>query len=80
MIVDAHAVSVKKISEAFSVSRQSLSALLNGRAALSADMAIRFEYAFGVKAETLMRMHARYEIAKARGRQAAVRGDRHRMD
>ena len=65
-IVEAHGVSINDLATAFRVSRQSLSALLNGRAALSADMEIRFEHAFGVKDETLMRMQTRYELSKAR--------------
>ncbi|BAI95816.1 MULTISPECIES: HigA family addiction module antitoxin [Sphingobium] len=69
-IVQAHGVSINDLTEAFGVSRQSVSALLNGRAALTADMAIRFEHAFGVKAETLMRMQARYELGKAREHEA----------
>lgn len=62
-------MSINELAEAFKVSRQSISALLNGRAALTADMAVRFEHAFGVRAETLMRMQARYELAKARERE-----------
>ena len=69
-IVEAHGVSVNDLAQAFGVSRQSISALLNGRASLSADMAIRFEHAFGVKAETLIRMQARYELGKAREHEA----------
>lgn len=69
-IVEAHGVSINNLAKAFGVSRQSISALLNGRAALSADMAIRFEHAFGVKAETLMRMQARHELGKAREHEA----------
>jgi addiction module HigA family antidote len=69
-IVEAHGVSINDLAEAFGVSRQSVSAVLNGRAALTADMAIRFEKAFGVKAETLLRMHSRYELAKAREHEA----------
>lgn len=65
-IVEAHGVSINDLAQAFGVSRQSISALLNGRTALSADMAIRFEHAFGVKAETLMRMQVRHELSKAR--------------
>jgi len=59
-IVDANGVSISDLDAAFRFSWQSISALLNGRAALSADVAIRFEHAFGVKAETLMRMQTRY--------------------
>ena len=71
-IVAAHGVSINDLAEAFGVSRQSISSLLNGRAALSADMAIRFEHAFGVKAETLMRMQARHELGKAREHEARL--------
>lgn len=55
-IVDPHGVSINRLAAIFHVSRQALSNLFNGRAALSAEMAIRFEKAFGVKADTLMRM------------------------
>lgn len=48
------------------MSRQALSNLLNGRAALSAEMAIRFEKAFGIKADTLMRMQTAYDMAQVR--------------
>jgi addiction module antidote protein, HigA family len=69
-IVEAHGVSINELAKAFGVSRQSISAVLNGRASLSADMAIRFEHAFGVRAETLMRMQTRYELGKAREHEA----------
>lgn len=54
------------------VTRQAMSNLLNGRAGLSADMAIRFEKAFGVKAGTLLRMQAAYELALARAHETAM--------
>ena len=65
-IVEAHGVTINTLAEKFGVSRQAISALLNGRAALTADMAIRFEHAFGVRADTLMRMQTRYDLARAR--------------
>lgn len=65
-IVEPHGVTINRLAEAFGVSRQAISALFNGRASLTADMAIRFEKAFGIKAETLLRMQTRYELAKAR--------------
>jgi len=71
-IVEAHGVTINDLADAFGVSRQSISAILNGRAALSADMAIRFEHAFDVKAETLMRMQTRHELAKAREHEDAL--------
>jgi addiction module HigA family antidote len=50
------------------VSRPALSSLLNGRADLSGEMALRIEKAFGVKMDTLMRMQASYDIAETRKR------------
>lgn len=65
-IVEAHGVNVKELARHLGVSRQNLSNVLNGHTALTADMAIRFEKAFEVKADTLMRMQTRYDLAKAR--------------
>ena len=55
------------------VSRPALSSLLNGRAALSGDMALRIEKAFGVRMDTLMRMQASYDIAQTRKREKRIR-------
>lgn len=65
-IVEPASISVKDLADHLGVSRQAVSTLLNGNAGLSADMAIRFEKAFGVKADTLLRMQISYELAQAR--------------
>lgn len=65
-LLEPHNIRVNAVDEHFGVSRQSISALLNGRARLSADMAIRFEKAFGISAETLMRMQSTFDLAQAR--------------
>ena len=67
-VVDPHGVSINRLAACFHVTRQTLSNLFNGHTALSADMAIRFEKAFGVKADTLMRMQTTFDMAKARTR------------
>ncbi|MDG2520347.1 HigA family addiction module antitoxin [Caulobacter segnis] len=72
-IVSPAGVSVTALAEHFSVSRQALSNLLNGHAKLSADMAIRFEKAFGVKADTLLRMQTAYELAEARAHESSIK-------
>jgi antitoxin HigA-1 len=77
-IVDPKGISVTALSEHFGVSRQAMSNLLNGRAALTADMAIRFEKAFGVKADTLMRMQTTYELAQARAHERSIKVARYR--
>jgi addiction module HigA family antidote len=58
------------------VSRPALSSLLNAKADVSGDMALRIEKAFGVKMETLMRMQSNYDIAKTRSREKEIRGIR----
>jgi antitoxin HigA-1 len=59
--------------QALGVTRPALSALLNERAALSPEMAVRIEKAFGVSMETLMRMQNSYDIAKARKHAAGIK-------
>ena len=72
-IVEPHGINVKDLAAHFGVSRQNLSNILNGHTALSADMAIRFEKAFGLKAETLLRMQARYDLAQARAHERDIK-------
>lgn len=67
-----HSLSVSHAAERLNVSRQAMSALLNGRAGLSADMAIRFEKAFGISADTLMRMQTAHDLAEARKHEAEL--------
>ena len=49
------------------------SVLLNGKAGLSGNMALRMEKAFGVKMDTLMRMQSSYDIAQTRKREKEIR-------
>ena len=55
-------------ARALGVTRPALSALLNERAALSSEMALRIEKAFGLSMETLMRMQNSFDIAEVRRR------------
>jgi addiction module HigA family antidote len=57
---------ITELARHLQVSRPALSAVLNGRAGLSGEMAIRFEKAFGLRADTLLRMQAAYELVIAR--------------
>src|SRR3546814_5300013 len=65
-IVEPYEMTVTEVSQHLGVSRQNMSALLNGRAALSAMMALRFEMAFGLSADTLLRMQVAYDLAQLR--------------
>ena len=65
-IVEPHGLTVSAAAEKLGVSRQAMSSLLNGKAGISAGMAIRFEKAFGLKADSLLRMQAAHDLAEAR--------------
>lgn len=71
-IVRPAGLSVTAAAIALQVSRPALSSLLNGKADLSGDMALRIEKAFGVKMDTLMRMQASYDIAQTRKREKLI--------
>ena len=47
------------------VTRQALNNLVNGKAAISPEMAIRLDKAFGGGAETWLRLQAAYDLAQA---------------
>jgi len=71
-------LSVTAAAEGLDVSRPALSSLLDGRADLSGDMALRIEKAFGPRMDTLMRMQSAYDIARTRKRQNKIRIRRYR--
>ena len=71
-IVGPAGLSVTAAAAALRVSRPTLSSLLNGRASLSGEMALRIEKAFGVKMDTLMRMQSAYDIAQTRKREKEI--------
>jgi addiction module HigA family antidote len=72
-IIAALGLTVTKAAQALGVTRAALSAVLNERARLSPEMALRLEKAFGVSMDTLMRMQNSYDIARARKRAAEIK-------
>ncbi|MEQ1547841.1 MAG: HigA family addiction module antitoxin [Chakrabartia sp.] len=71
-IVEPRGFGVTDLARHFGVSRQAMSTLLNGRVGLSAEMAIRFEKAFGLQADTLCRMQTAHELANARAHEDEI--------
>ena len=69
-IIASAGLSVTAAAAALQVSRPTLSSLLNGKASLSGNMALRIEKAFGVKMDTLLRMQA--DIAQTRKRENQI--------
>jgi len=58
-------LSITDGAKALGVSRKQLSAILNGRAEISAEMAIRLKKAFGGEAETWLGLQTAYVLAQA---------------
>jgi antitoxin HigA-1 len=58
----AQRLSVSELARKLKVSRVALSRVVNGRAAVSADMALRLAAALGVSAEAWLRMQVAYDL------------------
>ncbi len=73
-VIDELGLNITKAAEILGVRRATLSALLNGRAGISAEMALRVEKAFGVSMDMLLRMQAWHDASqmRARAREIAV--------
>lgn len=78
-IIEPAGLSVTAAAAALNVSRPALSSLLNAKADLSGNMALRIEKVFGVKMDTLMRMQASYDIAQTRKREKQIHVNRVRQ-
>lgn len=61
-------ISVADAAKALHVTRQQLYNIVSGKSAVSPDMALRFEKAFGGSAEMWLRAQAAYDLAQVRKR------------
>lgn len=66
--LERFALSVTEGARVLGVSRQALTNLLTGRAAISPEMALRLEKAFGAAAETWLQRQVLHDLALARRR------------
>src|SRR6266851_2702075 len=71
-ILDELGLTVSQAAQVLDVRRATLSDLINGNAALSAEMALRIEKAFGVKMETLLNMQAWHDPYTMRQRAGEI--------
>jgi addiction module HigA family antidote len=76
-VLEPLGLNVTEAARVLGVTRAALSSLLNGRAALSPEMAIRLEKAFGPKMEHLMRMQHAYDVAQARAKADQIQVERY---
>jgi addiction module HigA family antidote len=66
-------ISITEAANQLGVSRVALSRVINGKAAISAEMAIRFEaWLSGPTAETWVRMQAEYDLWQARQKNPGI--------
>ena len=63
--LEALGISVTQGAKILGVTRQALNNLVNCKAAISPEMAIRLDKAFGGGAETWLRLQATYDLAQA---------------
>jgi addiction module HigA family antidote len=70
-------LSVSKGAEILGVRRATLSDLVNGKAALTAEMALRLHKAFGPEVDHLLRMQVAYDAAKILKRAKTIKVKRY---
>jgi addiction module HigA family antidote len=71
-------LSVTSGAKILGVSRQALNNLVNQRAGISPEMAIRLAKAFGSSAQTWLRMQSNYDLAQALKSESKIRVRRYR--
>lgn len=76
-ILDELDLPVARAAEILGVRRATLSDLVNEKASLSPEMALRIEKAFGVSMDTLLRMQAWYDAAAMRERADEIAVERY---
>lgn len=65
LCIEPLGLTVQQAADGLAVSRKQLSELLNGRAGISIEMALRLSLAFGGSAESWIRQQAAYDLAQA---------------
>lgn len=70
--LDELGLSVTDAANVLGVTRNTLSRIINGRAGISAEMAIRLEKAGWLNAEMWLRLQTAYDLAEARKHEDAI--------
>lgn len=66
-------LSVTEAANALGVSRKTLSSILNGRAGISPEMAVRLSIAFNTTAESWLNQQTQYDLWRAQRRRRKLR-------
>jgi addiction module HigA family antidote len=70
--LDPLELSVTRTAELLDVSRKTLSEIVNGKAAVSPEMAVRLEMAFGKSAESWLAHQAAFDLWQVEQRRAGL--------
>ena len=71
-LIEDAGMGVTDAARKLGVTRQALNNLVNGKAGISPEMAIRLEKVFGGTAEQWLRIQTAYELAEAREREDEI--------
>ena len=66
-------LSITDAAKGLGVSRKTLSAILNGRAGISPEMAVRLSLAFGTSSESWLNQQIQYDLWQAEKRRKSLR-------
>jgi len=66
-------LTVTEAAKALGVSRKTLSAILNGRAGVSPEMAVRLSIAFDTTAESWLNQQVQYDLSRAERKRKKLR-------
>jgi addiction module HigA family antidote len=66
-------LSITDAAKGLGVSRKTLSAILNGRAGISPEMAVRLSLAFGTSSQSWLNQQTQYDLWQAEKRRKSLR-------
>lgn len=73
LCIEPMGLSITEAAEALGVSRKTLSAILNGHAGISPEMAVRLSLAFGTFAESWLNLQAQYDLWFAEKKRSSLK-------
>jgi antitoxin HigA-1 len=73
LCIEPLGLSVTEAAKGLGVSRKTLSSILNGRAGVSPEMAVRLSLAFGTTSESWLNLQVQYDLWQAEKRRKSLR-------
>lgn len=73
LCLDPLGLTVTQAAKALRVSRKTVSAILNGRAGISPEMAVRLSLAFGTTSELWLNLQVHHDLAQAERKRSRLK-------